>query len=162
MNGGFQIDFQPGSLQSFESDLVSIFEQAQPAVHGAMRDRLYDIIMANFGIAGPERPWAWHPLSDAYARKMGRPYATLYVTGALKDSIMKGGIQGDSTTVAMSDAAGVPYATAHHDGSPEGNRGHPGLPARRVFPLQDDGEVLPWTAGQIEEAAARALQEALS
>ena len=75
---------------------------------------------------------------------------------------MKGGIQGDSTTVAMSDAAGVPYATAHHDGSPEGNRGHPGLPARRVFPLQDDGEVLPWTAGQIEEAAARALQEVLS
>lgn len=157
----FQINFQPGAQAAFESDLLAIFEQAQPAVHGAMRDRLYDIIMANFGIAGPERPWAWHPLSDAYARKVGRPYATLHVTGALQDSILKGGLQGDSTVVEMSDLA-VPYATAHHDGSPEGNRGHPGLPARRVFPLQDDGEVLPWTRDQITEAAARALQEALS
>lgn len=136
-------------------------ELAREAGLRAMRDRFYDIVSANFGIAGPERPWAWEPLSPRYARKVGRPYATLFVTGALKASIMKGGTFGESTTVSMANSS-VPYVTAHHDGSPSGNRSHPGLPARRVFPLDDNDQVTEWARSEVVAAAEAELRRALS
>jgi phage gpG-like protein len=144
-----------------QGSVAQAIEKARPKVLKAMSDRCYAIIMANFGIAGPERPWAWEPLSYAYAQKVGRTFATLEVSGALKASVVQGGFEGESTTVSMSDSS-VPYATAHHFGSPSGNRKHPGLPARRVFPVDERGEVLDWTRSEVAEAARQALQEALS
>lgn len=104
--------------------------------------------MENFGASGVDRPWAWAPLSPAYAKKVGRSYATLVVTGALRNSVKKTEGQ-DCAVVSMSDSD-VPYATRHHRGS--GN-----LPARRVFPLNEDGSP---TAG-VQEAVAAAAQKAV-
>ena len=155
------VQISEAALAAAGNSVQAMVRKVKPAVLKAMSDRAYAIIMANFGIAGPERPWAWEPLSYEYAKKMGRTYATLEVSGALKASIMQGGYEGDSTTIAMSDSA-VPYATRHHHGVPEGNRKHPGLPGRRVFPIDEQGEVLAWTRSEVVDAARQALQEALS
>jgi len=154
------INIPQGELDAMESQIVRRIQEARPDALRAMRDRFYDIVVNNFGIAGAERPWSWHELSPEYAEKVGRTYATLEVTGALKASLMKGGVEGESTTVSMSDAD-RPYATAHHDGSPKGNRKHPGLPGRRVFPIEEDGSIMPWTQGEVQQAALDALARAL-
>lgn len=156
------------TLTVSESELAAVgaaverrMELAREAGLRAMRDRFYDIVAGNFGLAGAERPWAWEPLSPAYARKVGRPYATLFVTGALKASLMKGGTFGESTTVEMANSS-VPYVTAHHDGSPAGNRSHPGLPARRVFPLDENDQVTEWARAEVLAAAEAELRMVLS
>ena len=155
------VNIAQDQLDSFEAITNAAVDRARPDVLAAMRDRFYDIVTENFGVAGPDRPWAWHELSPKYAAKVGRTYATLEVTGALRDSLMKGGTEGDTTTVSMSDSS-VPYATAHHEGAPAGNRGHPGLPARRVFPIFETGDVMPWTFNEVLEAARAALGRELS
>jgi len=149
------------SLAAAAQSVQSAVEKARPKILKAMSDRCYAIIMANFGIAGPERPWAWEPLSYEYAKKVGRTFATLEVSGALRASVMQGGFEGESTTIEMSDSS-VPYAGAHHHGVPRGNRRHPGLPGRRVFPIDESGKVLDWTKSEIAEAARQAVAEALS
>lgn len=156
-----ELTITQASLDAMAVSLDKAIERARPAVLKAMSDRCYAIIMSNFGIAGPERPWAWEPLSYLYAQKVGRTFATLEVSGALRASVLQGGFEGPSTTISMENSS-VPYVTAHHDGVPRGNRRHPGLPGRRVFPLDERGEVLDWTRSEVAEAARRALQEALS
>lgn len=158
MSQRIQLKVVEASLNSALAGVNDRFRAAQPAVQGAMRDRFYEMVMSNFGVAGADRPWHWQPLSPAYAKKVGRDIATLYVSGALKDSVMKGG-EGSGTagaTVSMSDSS-VPYATAHHRGVPE-NRGsvRRGLPARRVFPLTSANNVMPYTREQVVEAARSA------
>jgi len=149
------------SLAAMQGDIARAVAKARPRVLKAMSDRCYAIIMSNFGIAGPERPWAWEPLSPAYAKSVGRTYATLEVSGALRASVMQGGYEGESTEISMSDSS-VPYTSAHHFGVPRGNRRHPGLPGRRVLPLDERGEVLTWTRSEVHDAARRALAEALA
>lgn len=126
----------------------------RPAVLGAMGERFEQIVHGNFGIAGVDRPNAWAPLSPAYAKKVGREIATLRLTGALEAAIKRGGSEGESVTVSVSDSD-VPYATVHQTGGVR-------MPKRPYFPIGDDGQVLDWTERQVVEAAADALGRELS
>ena len=83
-----------------------------------------------------------------------KEFLKLAVDGAMKAAVMQGGFDGNSTTISLSDSD-IPYATKHHEGSGS-------TPARRVFPIGADGEVLDWTKARVVEAARAALQEALS
>ncbi len=151
-----EIEIPQSELSRFEVQIMQRVEAIKPRVQGAMAARFAEIVLSNFGIAGADRPWHFERLTPEYAKKVGREIATLEVTGALKASLLTGGSEGESTRVSMSNSS-VPYALAHHDGSPEGNRSHPGLPARRVFPLDESDNVLPWTQSQVQEAAANEL-----
>lgn len=138
-----------GSLSAFESSFMQNMEALRPAAHAAMGQRFHEIVLGNFGIAGVDRPMSWAPLSPAYAKKVGREIATLFVSGRLKDSIMVGGANADSITVSVSNSS-VPYATVHQNGGKN-------MPARPYFPIDENGQVMPWTESQIVEAAALAI-----
>jgi phage gpG-like protein len=141
-----------GELEGMEKFLYDALAEVRPQVHQAMGQRFHDVVLNNFGFTGVDRPNAWAPLSPAYAKKVGREVATLFVTGALKDSIMVGGAYGESVTVSVSDAS-VPYATVHQTGGVR-------MPKRPYFPINDNGEVLPWTQSQVVEAAQTAIERA--
>ena len=151
------LNIDESSATAFEAEIKQQFEAVKSPAQDAMTQRFFDIVQSNFGIAGPDRPWAWDPLKPstiARYRKIGinRTYASLELTGRLKASVMKqnGVAQG---TVSMSDAD-VPYATSHHEGTSN-------MAARRVFPVDQGGEVMPWTQGQCVEAATKAIENLL-
>jgi phage gpG-like protein len=149
-----RVEFTPESQAKFEAAIVLRLRSVKPTVLEAMRDRCYELVMGNFGTAGVDRPFSWPPLSYPYALKVKREIATLVVTGALKAAVQKGGTEGDSTTVSISNSS-VPYATIHQTGGKN-------MPARPYFPINDDGEVLPYSASEINAAAQEALRRALS
>jgi hypothetical protein len=128
----------------------------QPAQE-AMADTYKGVVDANFGSVGWDRPWTWEALSPRYAKKVGRPFATLFVSGALKDSVSKESANPEAATVTMVKTSYVPYSLAHHYGYPENN-----LPARRVFPMNEDGTVTDRTARVVTQAARQAVKEALA
>jgi len=141
-----------------EADLLALgvgitasIEAVRPKVNEAMGQRFYELVQGNFGIAGVDRPMAWAPLSPAYAKSVGRQIATLDLTGALRSAIMVGGNMGQGITVSVSNSS-VPYATIHQTG---GLR----MPARPYFPIDENGEVLPYTVSQIVEVVAKTLRE---
>ena len=150
-------------LRALDGAVRAAVERARPHILKAMEGAMYDAVMDNFGPTGKDRPWPWHPLSEAYARRVGRKHATLQVSGALQASVQHYTfIAGDESCAVVSmDDGRVPYALAHHYGVPDGNRSHPDLPARRVFPLDSSGEVLPATWVRVVEAARQAAREAL-
>ena len=148
-----QISIPVTDLNQFASGLESAFDELKPIVHEAMGKRFYALVQGNFGIAGVDRPMTWAPLSPAYARKVGREIATLHLSGALRDAIMIGGFEGESVTVSVSDSS-VPYATVHQTGSAR-------MPKRPYFPIDDNGEVMPYTAGEVKQAAQDALEREL-
>lgn len=146
------------SISSSEASAMGAFleeavAQARPAVHAAMGQEFYEMVQGNFGIAGVDRPMAWAPLSHDYAKKVGREIATLDLSGALRSAIMISGHEGDGVTVEVSNSS-VPYATIHQTGGRN-------MPKRPYFPIDDRGEVLPYTRSQVVEAASRALMKEL-
>lgn len=147
------VDVPATELAGFRSGLEEMFEGVRPQVQAAMGQRFYEVVMGNFGVAGVDRPHSWAPLSPAYAARVGREIATLHVTGALKSAVMVGGSYGDSVTVEVNDSS-VPYATAHQYGKGR-------MPARPYFPVDGDGNVMPYTVSQVVEAAEKALEAAL-
>ena len=162
----FTLNIVPGSLDQMNSALRDQFDALRVPVQGAMADAFKGIVDANFGSTGLMRPNDWQPLSKDYARKVGRTFATLFVTGALKDTVQKDGVSPDGATVSMGNTGLVPYAMAHHQGSPP-NFGFtvPGsgeLPSRRVFPLdQYRDEVTPEAVELVEMSAVTKLKEIL-
>lgn len=126
----------------------------------AMGEAYEQVVLNNFGPFGVDRPWPWAPLSPAYAKKVGRTYATLLVSGAMRQQLRVDNDSPDACVVSMSDD-GVPYATVHHHGNPDGNAGHPGLPARRVFPMRDDGSPTEYARQRVFDAALEAVREGL-
>jgi phage gpG-like protein len=139
--------------QDLQNQIMAKIMRVRPRLLTAMRDRFYDITIANFGIMGPDRPRPWDFLTPGYAKKVGRPYATLEVSGRLKASIMKGGVDGESTTVSVSNSS-VPYATIHQ-------RGGGNIPARPYFPVDKSGKVMRWTQSEVTAAAQDELRRAL-
>lgn len=131
---------------------------AQQAVSAGGRV-LHLITLANFGSTGLARPWPWWPLSPAYARQVGRLYATLFVSGALYRSVKKND-ELLKSTVSISNQD-VPYALAHHYGYPKGTMRHPGLPARRVLPIDWTDEVLPDVKTRVVKEVASTFQRRL-
>lgn len=140
-------------------------EGLRQPVQEAMADGMFGIVEANFGSTGLMRPWDWQPLSQAYAKKVGRSFATLHVTGALKSTLQKDASDPDSAKVSMGNNGLVRYALAHHHGNP-GNFGwtQPGsgeLPARRVFPIDEADNVTPEAVRIVVRKAKDAVKEAL-
>jgi len=152
MNVTFNV--APGSDDLLGNFIAEAIAEARPAVNAAMGKRFYELVQGNFGIAGVDRPMHWAPLSPAYARKVGRTIATLDLTGNLRSAIMVGGTEGESVTVSVSDGM-IPYASVHQTG---GTR----MPQRPYFPIDDDGEVMPYTASEVVAAASKALGEELN
>lgn len=156
------LDIESASLDEFFSSCERRLQEAAMAGQRAMTEAFHGVVLANFGSTGFDRPWDWQALSPKYAKRVGRGFATLYVTGALKSTVQA---DPEAGTVSMGNAAGVPYALAHHHGHP-GNFGwtQPGsgdLPARRVFPLDEADQVTDKTRKLVEEAGIAAVKEAL-
>lgn len=125
----------------------------QEPVNRAMAIQFRQCVYDNFGSSGAFRPHQWAMLSPAYARKVKRTYATLFVTGRLKSSI-KAGATLERGRVSISNAD-APYALAHQFGYPEGN-----LPDRPYFPILG-GKVLGPVRFLVVLAARLALKIAL-
>ena len=131
-------------------------ESVKLHVAEAMTATAYDIVMRNFGPTGVDRPLPWAPLSNRapyfYAAKVGRPFATLRVTGAMEQAV-RHNVTTDGGKVSLSDDD-CSYATKHHFGTDI-------LPIRRVFPINLDETVTDYTQNAVIEAAATALEAEL-
>lgn len=158
----FNLTISADSLRQMEAAFAQRLDRTRDTVQAAMADAYKGIVDANFGSGGFSRPWPWAPLSPEYARRVGRRFATLYVTGALKGTVQKEAPAGGAPAeVSMSNTGLVPYAMAHHFGNPAGTRQRPGLPARRVFPMNEDGSPTQIAASTVAQAARRAIKEVL-
>lgn len=135
------------SLVNVSDHVRKTFQQAKGRVQMAMANSFRECTYANFG--GTERfvlaPYA--PLSPSYARRVGRDYATLEVSGKLKGAIYTGISDEDAATVSVSNDD-VPYASIHQYGGKH-------MPVRPYFPITDDGMVLP----EVEEIVMQAARD---
>lgn len=114
-------------------------------------DAFQSVVLGNMGNEyGIDRPLVWPPLSPDYAKKVGRPYATLVLSGRLRGAIWQR-VGTDAATVGISNAQ-VPYALVHQWGG--GNN----IPPRPYFPIDWDGNVLPETASRTVNAMRRAFE----
>jgi phage gpG-like protein len=118
-------------------------------VHLDLGYALLDVVYSNFGATGMARPIPWPMLSPAYAKKVGRTYATLEVTGALKGSLGVDNSNFDFVRVFATDA--TPYSTVHQYGG--GNN----IPARPYFPMDSDNELTPQAMDILRDAAERSV-----
>lgn len=134
MNLSFTMSIPQGQLGKLERDLSRKVNLAPLPVNLAMAQAFQSCVKANFGYTGWFRPKPWVKLTKAYARKVGRSVATLFVSGRLMNSV-KAGADKQSGAVAVSKTD-VIYALAHQFGYERG-----GQPARPYFPIHDDGEV---------------------
>ena len=140
------------NTQGMTVDALERIQAAAPQIEALMAGKLMEIVMANFGSDGLDRPISWAPLSTAYAKKVNRSYATLFVSGTLMNAVKLDSANA-SVSVSKSDCI---YALAHQYGFP------PRLPARPFFPIEDDGSVTQYTKDQIAEEAVRAIQRILA
>lgn len=146
------LDIPLDQLAAMGDAISAMVMEAKPKVEQDMAGRYREMVLANFGATGPYRASEWAPLSPAYARKVGRKHATLYVTGALYNSIAFEA-SSDGTRVV---ASGVRYAAAHQFGYPDRN-----LPARPYFPMRPDGTPTPDAQSEVELAARESLRRNL-
>lgn len=121
----------------------------------AMAQAFESIVLGNFGEVGIDRPISWAPLSPAYAKKVGRTFATLEVSGALKAAVTVDNSNLDYSRVFITKD-NVVYALAHQYGNPKGN-----LPARPYFPIENTGELTPFAKSEVMNAALQTIQEGL-
>lgn len=150
-----RIELNPGSLRGLEREVKNRIKDAQGKTEFAMAETFLNCVLDNFGATGRFRPWSgWPPLSPAYAKKVGRTYATLEVSGRLKESVLIE-LEGRNFAVTADDAR-VPYSTVHQFGG--GNN----IPQREYFPIFDDGTPYRQVQDLVEEAAQRKLEELLS
>ncbi len=136
-----------GQLKSVTDGVKRTMAEVKGRVQNSMASAFRDCVLANFGGAERFVEQPYPPLSPAYARKVGRSYATLYVSGKLKGSIYVGIDDDDSATVSVSNNT-VPYAKSHQYGTSR-------MPARPFFPVDEDGGILP----EVEELVMLAARE---
>lgn len=127
--------------------LLARLEKARTPVHRAMAGQFRQCTLDNFGASGSFRPHQWAKLSPRYARKVGRDYATLNVTGKLRSAI-KMSANSDKGKVSVSSAE-CDYALAHQFGYDANN-----LPARPYFPIYTNGEIM-WPVQRLVKNAAQ-------
>jgi phage gpG-like protein len=139
-----QVTLQVQSTDAFDQ-IAKRLQEAKGAVQQKMASVFREAVWSNFG--GAERfvvaPYA--PLSPSYARKVGRSYATLEVSGKLKGAIYTGISDEDAATVSVE---GIDYAASHQFGNKN-------MPRRPFFPLTEDGEVL----SEVEEIVTQAARD---
>lgn len=149
----FDVTIEQSELDAMGLRIERDLNLVKSDVQLAMGVAFFDIVKGNFGFLGIDRPDEWAPLSPAYAKKVKRTYATLEVTGKMMNAVKLDNNDFDASHVSLSNDD-VAYATAHHYGTSK-------LPVRRVFPIDSQGEVMPYTAGEVTNAAIAALQIAL-
>ena len=143
----------PSAVAQLSRDMQDELEFAAMGMQAAMAAAYVDVIAGNLGESGVDRPFAWAPLSPAYAKKVGRTHATLYVTGELARAVKVDDSLAQHSTVSVSDED-CPYAVAHQYGYPPRN-----LPARPYFPFDPQtGETTPFTLELVQQAAEAALE----
>jgi phage gpG-like protein len=143
------------SLAGFSREVKERIKAAQPKAELAMAESFQEAVLSNFGATGKYRPWSgWPPLSPAYAKKVGRDYATLEVSGRLKANVLLE-LNGAGNFEVTSDDERVPYATVHQTGG--GNN----IPQREYFPMHDDGTVYRQVSDLVQDAAEAALLKEL-
>lgn len=151
----YQLTVLDRELAVLRQTILGKVKEVKGQVEGAMAEKFQECVLANFGATGLFRPWSgWAPLSPAYAKKVGRTYATLEVSGRLKQNVLIES-RGEHVEVTSSDER-VPYATVHQFGG--GNS----IPAREYFPIGTDGEVTRQVQDLVVEAAHRKLAEILN
>lgn len=172
IRGTFQLNVQVDAVvveESLTGAMAAVqqrLEGARQPAQEAMADVFHGVVLANFGSIGFDRPHDWQPLSPKYAKRVGRQFATLYVTGALKGTVKKDAANVEAATVSMANSGDVPYALAHHHGNPPNfgwtAPGSGALPARRVFPLDPANDaVMERTKNLVVRAAQDAVKEEL-
>ena len=139
-------------LGGFEELVMARARELVEPVQADMASRYAEVVRGNFGREGVDRPAVWPPLSPAYARKVNRTYATLYVSGALFDAVK---VDAAAGRVSASNAD-VPYATVHQTGG--GNN----IPPRPYFPILDNGNPTEYAVAEVLDAAERAVRRELS
>lgn len=131
-----------------QRDLESIGRQ----VAGAMGARFKLLCIENIGNSGETRPWNWAFLSYDYSRRVKRPHATMYLTGALERSIKFQAHKNYSEVWISTDDC--VYALAHQFG--EGVQ-----PPRPYFPCNSSG-VTPKAQEECFMAAEKMFDDCLS
>lgn len=156
MSETIKLDLSEQSTQMLKNQLFLLTEnEIKPVVQAAMGKEFFRIVRNNLGEGGEDRPfWVEPMLSPAYARKVGRPHATLLETGALRDAVELDATRPEGAVVSVSDNT-LPYATVHQYGG--GNN----IPPRPYFPLDDSGNVMPYTHAKCLEAGEAALKKVL-
>lgn len=144
-------EIDQNSLDQFQRWLMFKFERVRQPVQEAMAEKFFEITRLNFGQFGVDRPVEWAPLEEKYAKKVGRDYATLSITGKLEGAIQMESDPDKSRVFISKDD--VPYALAHQYGyAPRG------LPARPYFPIDAHGNLTPFTYGEVMAAARDAVE----
>lgn len=149
-----QVRLGQADAAAFADSIYEQFESVRQDVQGAMGECFFEIVRSNFGKFGIDRPISWIPLTPDYAKRVGRDYATLFVSGALESAIQLDNSEPDFCRVSVSDDD-VPYATVHQFGG--GNN----VPARPYFPIDSAGYPTPYAQGEVTNAAMSALAWAL-
>lgn len=144
-----------GSLQDAVGGIMRDFEKLKSPVEDAMAEKFFQMVRLNFGNFGIDRPIEWAPLSPAYAKRVGREHATLFLSGSLEAAI-KIESNPDVSRVFVTDND-VPYALAHQYGSEKKN-----LPARPFFPIDQNGVVMPFTLAEVQRSANEEVARLLS
>jgi phage gpG-like protein len=122
-------------------------------VTGAMGAEFKFICVQNLGEDGIDRPSEWSDLSSKYAKRVGREYATLDLTGNLLRSIRMETFDDHSTVYVNMDDC--PYAARHQFGDEK-------MPKRPFFPIDENGEITPYARQRVIDAAHEALDRSLN
>lgn len=151
MNISFSLTIPQDFVHRIETQLQRTLEPARQAAQNAMADTFLQHVHANFGSVGLDRPSEWPMLSPKYAKKVHREYATLYVSGALKEAVkVNYGVTESSVSVSKQD---VPYALIHQFGGQAGKGGSAHIPARPYFPIDANGSITEYTRQECIQAA---------
>lgn len=150
----FNVYIEEPNFDNLESSLRKDIERVRVGVEQAMAERFFEIVRSNFGPSGVDRPQDWNPLSPPYAKKVRRDYATLFVTGRLEAGV-KMETTPEFSRVFISDSD-VSYASAQQWGEGEHN-----LPARPYFPIDQSGNLTPFSQAEVEMAARDAMARLL-
>lgn len=101
------------------NDLAEIFYLPQEkvnAIQNAGAAELLETVRSNFGQEGVDRPEPWGSLTDRYAKRVGRSYATLYLDGEEASKLNQvSGLLFDSNQLSTSEENGGQYAMVFND-----------------------------------------------
>lgn len=127
---------------------IDAFPVDKTKVHLAMAQAYLRLVQGTFGQHGEFRQSEWQPLSPRYAKRVGRPYATLYVSGRLYRSISASADAQAGHVISE----GVPYNLTHQQGYPPRN-----IPRRPFFPMWPNGQPTDLAVKTVTEAAMKAV-----
>lgn len=146
------ISLDMSSVARASRGVVARAERCALPAHRGMAKAFHGCVDANFGASGEFRPTPWRQLSKAYSKKVNRRFATLFVSGRLKNAV-RDYADARRGRVSVSKADCI-YALAHQ-------MGYGRLPARPYFPLREDGRPMESVRRLCEAAGFAAIRRAL-